>query len=426
MDDIGNTVSGGLSAGQRRAIVASIVGNLLEWYDFAAFGFLAAIFAVNFFPQNDPFVSLIAAFGIFAASFVMRPLGGILFGHIGDRYGRRSALYLSSGMMTVSTVSIGLLPTYATAGAVAPVLLVAMRLLQGLSVGGEYTTASVMLAERAAPGRRGLITALVPMGCNAGTLLGSLVTAIIAMVLSHADLVAWGWRVPFLGGVLLGLFVIIMRRSLDNDPPRSPAGEGLPVVHALRNEGRNILLAWAACLLIGVFFYVMFIYLVTFMHQVDGFTDRQAFAVNTLNIFVLLVACVAAGWITDLVGRRRVQIVTLVLLILLVVPLFGYVSSPVLWQALAAQLVLTVIFSGYAGSMPVTLAELFGGKARCSAVSLSWNLSVGLVGGLSPMVAVWLLHEYRTPLSLAYLMVGTGLVSLAAVLLMEERSHVRL
>lgn len=416
-------VSGGERASQRKAIVAGMVGNLLEWYDFAAYGFLASIFAVNFFPQNDPFIALVASFGVFAASFLTRPIGGILFGHVADRYGRRPALYLSSGLMTVSTVAIAFLPTYQMVGAVAPVLLVLMRVMQGISVGGEYTTASVFLAEQAHRGRRGFATSLVTAGCNGGLLLGSCVAAITAAVMPYADLIAWGWRLPFAGGVLLGAFVIVMRQSLIHDRPAEQGDGRLPIVRAVQEEGGKILIAGSACLVLGIYFYIMFVYLVTLMHQVDGFTDHVAFLINTASICMVLVFSLVFGWLSDRLGRKAVQVTGLALLLVLAIPLFHWIASPSPLKVLCAQMVLTLVFAAYAGPMPAMMAETFGKATRCSALSLCWNVSIGAIGGLSPMLAVFLLHEYRTPQALAYLIVGLGLVSLVSLLFMKDRTR---
>ena len=211
-----------------RSLVAGALGNVLEWYDFAAYGFLAAIFARNFFPGSDAFVGLISAFGIFAASFLMRPIGGVVFGHIGDRLGRRQALFVSAFMMTGSTVTIGLLPTYDSIGALAPVLLLLLRLLQGLSIGGEYTTSAIFLAESAAPRRRGLIASFAGCGATGGTLLGSMVGAMTAMAMSADDLIAWGWRIPFLLGILLGGFTLYLRGSAAEQEAAEPARPHAP------------------------------------------------------------------------------------------------------------------------------------------------------------------------------------------------------
>src|SRR5215472_1737438 len=189
---------------RRRALIAGIAGNVMEWYDFAVYGYFATVIGHNFFPAKDKSSSLIAAFGVFAAGFLMRPLGSLVFGHIGDRLGRKLALTASVMVMAVPTFLIGLLPTYEQAGRIAPVLLVLLRLVQGLSVGGEYTTSGVFLVEQAVPERRGFLGSFVPLGATFGVLLGSAVSAIITTVLDRGAVNSWGWRLVFLLGLVVG------------------------------------------------------------------------------------------------------------------------------------------------------------------------------------------------------------------------------
>ena len=193
-----------------RMLVAGAIGNVLEWYDFAAYGYFASAFGRNFFPSTDQFVSLISAFGVFAVAFMMRPIGSIIFGHIGDRYGRKRALMVSVTAMALSTFAIGLLPTYAHIGSLAPLLLILLRMIQGISVGGEYTTSIIFLVEQSAPQRRGFIGSWASFSATAGALLGSLVGGVVTRLLDPAEVLAWGWRLPFLPGILLGAVAYVM------------------------------------------------------------------------------------------------------------------------------------------------------------------------------------------------------------------------
>src|SRR5215467_11405037 len=206
--------SGGkmISAQTRRVIAAGMIGNVLEWYDFAIYGYFAAAIGQHFFPHEDPVAQLLSAFGVFAVGYLMRPIGVALIGHIGDRLGRRAALTFSVAAMAIPTFLIGLLPGYATLGLAAPIMLTLLRMVQGLSVGGEYTSSMVFLVEHAPPGRRGLMGALISCGATAGILLGSAVGAAFAASMSTAALDAWGWRVPFLLGLLVGIAGYILRR----------------------------------------------------------------------------------------------------------------------------------------------------------------------------------------------------------------------
>lgn len=416
------------------ALAAGALGNALEWYDFAAYGFLAAIFAKNFFPESDAFVGLISAFGIFAASFLMRPIGGVVFGHIGDRLGRRQALFVSAFMMTGSTVAIGLLPTYASIGALAPVLLLLLRLLQGLSIGGEYTTSAIFLAESATPRRRGLIASFAGCGASGGTLLGSLVGAVTAMAMSADDLVAWGWRIPFLLGILLGGFTLYLRGSAAEDeaagePPKGAAqrhGGELPLILAFRSDGPDMLRAAALNLTLGAGFYLLFVYLTTYMQQVDGLTARLSLQINTISMIVVLVLAPVFAALSDRVGRKPVVCTGLTGLVLFSWPLFRLLDSGDAEQAFLGQLGFAVLIACYAGPIPCVLAEMFRPATRCTAFSLSYNLAIGLAGGTAPMVAVYLVNREQFDMGPAVYLIVIAAISLIAAMTMKERRGVAL
>ena len=404
-----------------RLLLAGILGNTLEWYDFAAYGFLAAIFAKNFFPASDAFVGLISAFGIFAASFLMRPIGGIVFGHVGDRYGRRTALFISAGMMTASTVAIGLLPTYATLGEFAPVLLLVLRLAQGLSIGGEYTTSAIFLAESARPARRGLMTSFAAFGATGGTLLGSAVGALTASLMDTDALVAWGWRVPFLLGIVLGGFTLFLRRGIGDEPPATAPAHELPLVRAFKVDGGNILRGAALNLTLGAGFYMMFVYLTTYMHEVDGLAERLALQINTISMVVLLILCPSFAALSDRVGRKPVIVAGLIGLVLFSWPLFRLLSAGDAGDVLLGQLGFAVLISAYAGPIPSALVEMFRTETRCTALSLAYNLAMGLAGGTAPMVAVYLVNHEKADMGPAAYLIALAVISLAAALTMKDR-----
>src|ERR1700730_8345250 len=229
-------------AKQRRAILAGIAGNVMEWYDFTVYGYFAAVIGRQFFPAEDPISSLLAAFGVFAAGFLMRPFGSLVFGHIGDKIGRKAALMASVILMAVSTFLIGLLPTYQQIGITAPVLLVLLRLVQGLSVGGEYTTSAIFLVERSNPGHRGFLGSFGPFGACGGVLLGSAVGDAITTILDQTSVNGWGWRLPFILGISVGLSGLYIRRHMLNEavPQRRGSAVKSPVSEALRTEWRTI------------------------------------------------------------------------------------------------------------------------------------------------------------------------------------------
>ena len=257
----------------RRTITAGLVGNVLEWYDFAVYGYLAPVLGDLFFPSDDPTASLLAAFGAFAAGFLMRPVGGILLGHIGDRFGRRRALTISVAMMAIPTFLMGLLPTALDIGVAAAVLVVIMRLVQGLAVGGEYVGSFAFLAERAPAGRKNFFASWSLVGGIFGTLLGSAVAAIFAGITDDDQMLDWGWRVPFLLSIVVALAAFLVRRGINEEAmPAKPAS--LPMVEAAKTNWRQLLQVTGLTVMTAVIFYTAFIYVATWLAAGDRYVPR--------------------------------------------------------------------------------------------------------------------------------------------------------
>ena len=268
--------------GNVRQVLAGAVGNVLEWYDFAIYGYFASALAKTFFPSGNTALSLVSTFGVFAAAFLMRPLGGALFGYIRDRIGRKHALLTSAAMMTLATFGMGLLPGYATIGAAAPLLWIGFRLLQGLSIGGEFTASAIFLVERSDPRQRGLNGSFASISATIGLLLGSTIGAIETRALTPAQVEAWGWRIPFLLGLLLGAFALFLRRVIVDDEPRHDAEpRRLPVVEALATDWPDILRGGVMNAAFAAGFYLIFVYAVTMVEQIDGMPAYPAFEINT-------------------------------------------------------------------------------------------------------------------------------------------------
>ncbi|SKA35976.1 MFS transporter, MHS family, proline/betaine transporter [Enhydrobacter aerosaccus] len=405
-----------------RQALAGAIGNVLEWYDFAVYGFFAAIFGKNFFPAGSAVISLAAAFGVFAAAFIMRPIGGALFGHIGDRLGRKTALLTSAGLMTAATVAIGFLPTFAQIGVMAPLLLIVMRMLQGLAVGGEFSTSIVFLVEGADPRRRGLLGSLASMGASSGILLGSGVGAFESWLLSQAQLESWGWRLPFLAGSVLGGSAFILRRVLSNDEPPQPVRHRLPLVEALSSDWRDILRGGIACASFATSIYLITVYLVTMMQQVDGLPASRALEINTVCLLVAVTATPCFGMLSDRVGRKPVLMASVIGTILLSWPLFWLLLRHDVFSILFAQIVFALLIGAWAGPMEATLVELYRGRTRCTALSLSYNLAFALLGGTAPIVAVYLVSEEHANFGPAFYLMGTALISLIGLLTIPDRT----
>lgn len=403
-----------------RLLAAGAIGNVLEWYDFASYGFLAPIFARTFFPAEDALVGLISAFGLFGAAFLMRPLGAILFGHVGDRFGPRIALIASVSVMSCATVGIGLLPTYATAGFLAPLLLLLLRLLQGLSIGGEYTTSSIYLAEHAVPRRRGLTAAFSTAGGQTGTLLGSGVCALLSALLSAQAMEAFGWRLPFLLGAVLGIAALLLRRPRPGDRGGSTA-RGLPLTRAFREAGGFIIAAMLVTLFVGADTYLLFVYLPTYIEAESGLAPGTALAFTTLALIVSVTCCLLFGTLSDHIGRRRIVAAGLAGFVVLSWPLFQLLRGGGPAEVLAAQVVFSVMAAAVTSPLPSLLVEIFETPVRCSAMGFAWNLGIGVSGGLAPMLATYFVKGLGLTMAPAVHLMALAALALAGVAALPER-----
>lgn len=403
-----------------RQIAAGTIGNVLEWYDFAVYGYLATFIAANFFPSEDAVAGLLATFAVFAVGFLMRPLGGILIGHIGDRYGRKPALLVSVVGMAVPTVLIGLLPSYATIGFAAPVLLVVLRIVQGLSVGGEYVSSMVFLVESAPAHRRGFYGACCAAGAVSGILLGSAAAAVLLDVYGHAAVEAWAWRLPFLAGVLLAFAGYLLRRHLAEPPRTEPTGPvRLPVLEAVQGHARVILTLIGLTAFNAVGFYVAFVFLASWLQEADGIRPSVALTMNTLNMVILVGLLVAFGWLSDRVGRLPILAGATAAAVVLAVPLFVLMRDGGLTGAFLGQLGFVVVVGAF-GVQPALMVEAVGARVRVTAIALAFNIGMGVIGGLSPLVATWLIATTGEEIAPAYFIMAAGAVSFLATRFLRE------
>ena len=402
----------------RTVIAAGAIGNVLEWYDFAIYGYFAASIGRTFFPKEDPVAQVLSAFGIFAIGFLMRPVGGALVGYIGDKLGRRTALTFSVTAMAIPTFLVGILPGYQVLGVVAPVALTVLRMIQGLSVGGEYTTSMVFLVERAPPERRGLLGAICSCGAGIGTLLGSATGSALAAVMSPEALLGWGWRLPFIFGLFVGLAGFALRRGIQETPALKtghPAmivdmREQLPLT--VRLGGLSVFMA--------VGYYLMFLYIVSWLQTADGIAPAHALEINTVSILALLPVCLFAGWLSDRIGRRTVMLLAMAGALVGSWPLFWLLHQPSPMSLLIGQAGFVLIVGLYAGTLPAALVEAVPRRVRCRVVAIGYNVPLGIIGGLTPMAATWLVARTGDDLSPAWMLIGAAALSTIALLASPE------
>ena len=366
-------------------------GNLMEWYDFALYGVLAATLGELFFPHGNRLVALLSVFGVFAAGYVMRVLGGALFGHVGDHMGRRRALLVSAVAMAVATSLVGCLPTYATAGIVAPVLFTLLRLVQGLSVGGEFTTSITYLIENAPPGRRALQGSFASLTAGAGILLGSAIGNALFAVFSTEQVLAWAWRLPFLLSVPLGISLTILRSTLPEDAPaatpdRAADARGAsPVWQVLRTHPGEILRGALLGFGPNAAFYAIAVFLASFLATEHVLPEASALSLQTVSIAFMVLLTPVAGYLTDRLGRRPMVIAGTVGCMVAAIPLFAFLRGGPPSQDLLAELGFSTLIVLMLSPYQVWLAERFPRALRASGLGLAYNGAAGILGGTTPL-----------------------------------------
>ena len=406
-----------MASQKSRTIAAGTIGNFLEWYDFAIYGYFAATIGATFFPREDPVAQVLAAFGIFAVGYLMRPLGGVIIGTIGDRFGRRTALMVSVTSMAVPTFLVGLLPGYQTLGVAAPILLTFLRMIQGLSVGGEGTTSMVFLVEQAPPGRRGLIGALGAVSATGGLLLGSGTGAVFAAILSPEALASWGWRIPFLFGLGVGVAGWWLRRHVvetDREPTRTPLAD------TLRHHGMLVARLAGLVAFNAVGLYLMFLYIVSWLQTVDGMAPARALEMNTASMLAMLPVLLGAGWLSDRIGRRPLLIAANALAFVSAVPLFWLMHHPDPVLVLAGQMGFVITVGTCLGIMSSIMVEATPRAVRCTAIAIGYNVTFGILGGLTPLAAAWLIDRTAMDLSPAFMIMAAAAISFVSVLFYRE------
>ena len=412
------------AAETRRLVAAGAIGNILEWYDFAIYGYFAAAIGRTFFPKEDDLAQILAAFGVFAVGYFMRPLGGALVGHIGDKFGRRTALTFSVTAMALPTFLVGVLPGYDVLGVAAPVLLTLLRMIQGLSVGGEYTTSVVFMVEQAPPGRRGMLGAMAGCGAVGGILLGSATGALVTWLLPPSDMNGWGWRIPFIVGLLVGFAGYLLRRNMRETGIQKH--ERSPVVETFRSHGALLGRLAGLSAFNAVGFYLIFVYLVSWLQLADGIAPVRALEINTFNMALLLPVILVAGILSDRIGRKPMLLVATAVAFFAALPLFWLMHHDRAGLALLGQLGFVLTVGTFIGIQPSLMVEEVPASVRCTAVALGYNVTLGIVGGLSPLVATWLVHRTENELSPAFMIMLAAAVSFLAVRLFTENSRAAL
>lgn len=381
------------AAEKRRMILTCLSGNVLEWFDFAVYGFVAHIIAKQFFPSDNHLLSIILTYSVFAVGFFARPLGSIVFGHIGDTMGRRKALILSNFVMAVPTVCIGLLPTYEMIGVWAPILLMICRIFQGASIGGEFTGSFVYLVEQAPEGKKGSMGRWADIGCHMGMMTGGLTVAVLSQHMDPDNFASYGWRIPFVCGVFLAVLGVYMRRKLpESQEVVKPVKT--PVKTLFKDYGNRVVFASLMMTITSIGYYMICVFIPNQTIFLGKFSPHKAFYLNTAVLLFLMLGNMISGKLADTYNKVKLYQFGAIIAGLVAFPMFYALDN----FSIVSQFIFMAIFAfslGFIfGPRPPLLVEMFPPSVRFTGVALTMSVANGFLGGATPLVSTWLSSVY--------------------------------
>ena len=417
----------------RRVLIASLVGSSIEWFDYFLYGTVAAlVFNTMFFVAEDPSIGLILAYASFALSFFIRPLGGVIFSHIGDRIGRKKTLVLTLSLMGIATFAMGLLPTYYAIGIWAPILLITLRLIQGLGIGGEWGGAMLLAVEYAPKEQRGFFGSVPQMGVTIGMVLGTLALSVMTLLPEEAFM-SWGWRVPFLLSALLVIFGLWIRKGIEETPSfKKVQAEGsapkVPLVHTLKHHWREVLIAVGAKVVETAPFYIFGTFVVSYATTNVGHTNNEvlnAVMIATINTTVLIPSM---GKLSDKVGRKPLYVWGAVGMIVFAFPYFWMLhEGSNIMMFLATIIGLGIIWAPITAVLGTMFSEIFSAEVRYTGITLGYQIGAAVAGGTAPLIATALLLQFNNSyVPVALYIIFTAVVSLVAIWAVRDRSNQQL
>lgn len=427
------SLSAGEMAGlRRRAVVSCVIGNFFELFDFAIYGFFAVAIGNSFFPSDDPVVSVLKSFATYGVGFIMRPVGAVVIGAYGDRRGRKKALVATIVLMAIATGATGLIPSYASIGVWAPALLVLCRLLQGFSTGGEWGGATSFLVEYAPDDRRGFFGSWQQFSVGVGLLAGSAAASAVSYALTPDAVNAWGWRVPFIAGVLIAPVGYYLRSKVNETPAFTRAAETAEIVASplratFTTHRRAVAAGFGLTIIWTVSSYLFLTYMPTFAIQQLHMTPTAALLSNSLAILVYAVLTPLMGALSDRIGRKPMLLAAATIYLVAGYPLFLLITAQGSFASLLlAQVIAAATLALFSGPAPALLCELYPTNIRYTSLSVGYNLAVMLFGGFAPFIATLLIQQTGSPIAPTFYLMAAALVSIVAISTIKDRYRDRL
>ncbi len=420
----------------KKAVTAAALGNAMEWFDFGVYGFVAYALGKVFFPDASPAVQTIAALGTFSVPFLVRPLGGVFFGVMGDRFGRQKVLSLTIIIMAISTFCIGLIPSYATIGLWAPVLLLLCKLAQGFSVGGEYTGAAVFVAEYAPDRRRGFLGSWLDFGSIAGFVLGAGLVVLLQTILQEPTFLEWGWRVPFFVAGPLGLLGLYLRHAAEETPAFTQQLEkmekedkdaikerpGVSFREIFSKYRKALLISIGMVLVTNITYYMLLTYMPTYLSSSLGYTEEHGVLIIVVVMIGMLFVQPVVGFFSDKIGRKPFLRIGSIGLLLLAIPSYHFIGSDNTGLIFLGLLFIAIVLNCMTGVMASTLPALFPTRIRYSALASSFNVAI-IVAGLTPTVAAWLVEETGNLMMPAYYLMVAAVIGIITSFYLPETAN---